>query len=145
MKCVLQRVKKARVSVEGEVRGEIGAGFLILLGVAKEDSRQTAEELAEEIVNLRVMEEEGKMNLSLADVEGEALVVSQFTLLADTSKGRRPSFQEAADPEKAEELYLWLVKSLKEKVSVETGVFGAYMNVSLVNDGPVTIVLDTED
>jgi D-aminoacyl-tRNA deacylase len=144
LRAVVQRVARARVLVGGEVRSEIGAGLCILLGVARGDDTATAERLAGRIGRLRIFEnEEGRFDRSLLDVGGAALVVSQFTLLADTAKGNRPSFTEAAPPEEAEPLYARFSEALRALgVEVETGVFGARMEVELVNDGPVTIVLD---
>ena len=145
MKAVLQRVKSASVTVEGEVVGRIGAGFLILLGVGETDERADMAYLLEKIPALRVfMDDQEKMNLSLLDTGGEALVVSQFTLYADTSRGRRPSFTLAAKPDKARAYYEEFVEGLKSRgVHTETGVFGAHMDVELVNDGPVTIILES--
>ena len=145
MRAVVQRVTDARVEVAGETVGEIGAGFLVLLGVARDDANTDADYLAEKIVNLRVFEDdEGKMNLSLLEAGGAMLAVSQFTLYGDTRKGRRPSFIEAADPVKANALYEHFVARARALgVNVETGVFQAMMKVSLVNDGPVTIMLDS--
>jgi D-tyrosyl-tRNA(Tyr) deacylase len=144
MKAVLQRVKQASVTVDREVMAEIGKGLLILLGIAPEDSMAVAEQLADKIVHLRIFEDEaGKMNLSLLDAGGAAIVVSQFTLYADTRKGRRPSFIGAAKPEVAEPLVESIAKMLEARgVPTQKGVFGAHMDVALVNDGPVTIVMD---
>lgn len=146
MRVVLQRVSRAKVTVGDEITGEIGRGLLVLLGVAVGDSETEADRLAEKIVNLRLFaDDEGKMNLSLLDVGGELLVVSQFTLLGDASRGRRPSYIRAAPPEKANALYEYFVKACRQVCSrVETGVFQAMMGVELVNDGPVTLILDTE-
>ena len=143
MRAVCQRVSEARVRVEGRVVGEVGAGLCILLGVARGDVPAEAERLAAKIARLRVFpDDEGRFDRSLVDVGGEALVVSQFTLLADTAKGNRPSFTEAAPPEEAEPLYERFCAALRKLgVPVEQGVFGARMAVELVNDGPVTIVL----
>ena len=145
MRALVQRVSQASVVVEGQVRGQIAAGFLILLGVASTDTPKEADWLAEKIANLRIFEDPaGKMNLSLIDVKGAALVVSQFTLYGDCRKGRRPSFVEAARPEQATALYEGFVARLKTVVTqVETGVFQTHMEVSLTNDGPVTLWLDT--
>ena len=143
MRAVVQRVSEARVLVEGEARGEIGAGLCVLLGVAGGDDAGLAERLAGKVARLRIFEnDEGKFDRSLLDVGGEALVVSQFTLIADTGKGNRPSFSAAAPPEVAEPLYESFCASLGALgVRVETGVFGARMRIELGNDGPVTIVL----
>jgi D-tyrosyl-tRNA(Tyr) deacylase len=145
MRIVLQRVGEASVTVEGESVSRIGPGLLLLVGVARGDTEAEADWLAEKISGLRIFnDEEGKMNLSVRDVGGEVLAVSQFTLLADTRKGKRPSFIGAAQPEEAEPLFDYFCERLRTAgVSpVETGVFGAMMDVALVNDGPVTIVLE---
>jgi len=144
MKAVVQRVTEARVRVRGEPVGETGRGLCVLLGVARGDGVAEAERLAERVARLRVFEDEdGRFNRSLLDVGGGALVVSQFTLLADTARGNRPSFSEAAPPQEAEPLYEAFCAALREHgVPVATGVFGARMEVELVNDGPVTIVLE---
>ncbi|MCO7137893.1 D-aminoacyl-tRNA deacylase [[Clostridium] leptum] len=147
MRAVLQRVTNASVTVDCETVGEIGKGFLILLGVTHGDTQAEAELLARKISGLRVFsDKQDRMNLSLLDIEGEALVVSQFTLYADCKKGRRPSFTDAAKPEEADQLYQTFVNLLLQHGirKVETGRFGADMKVSLLNDGPVTIVLDTD-
>jgi D-tyrosyl-tRNA(Tyr) deacylase len=145
MRAVIQRVSRASVKVDGETVGEIGRGLLVLLGVSVEDTEQDADFLAEKTLNLRIFEDdEGKMNLSLLDVEGELLVVSQFTLYGDARKGRRPSFIKAALPERANELYLHFAATAARSVrKVETGTFRAMMDVELVNEGPVTILLDS--
>ena len=147
MKACIQRVAHAEVRVDGKICGKIGTGMLILLGVAFDDSPQDSEVLVSKIVGLRIFDDaNGKMNLSLKDVQGEILVVSQFTLLADCRKGRRPSFTEAAPPEKAENFYENFVHRLqKEGISVQTGQFRAMMEVELVNDGPVTLWLDSRE
>ena len=144
MRAVVQRVSEAAVRVGGEVRGTIGPGLLVLLGVAAGDDAATAGRMAAKVARLRVFENvEGRFDRSLLDIGGAALVVSQFTLLADTTKGNRPSFTGAAPPEEAEPLYEAFCEELRGLgVSVETGIFGARMAVSLVNDGPVTIVLE---
>ncbi len=146
MRAVIQRVSSARVRVEGKIVGEIGKGFLVLLGVGKEDTEKDADWLAEKIVGLRVFEDEqGKFNLSLQEVGGEILIVSQFTLYGDCRKGRRPSFDHSAPPELAEKLYNYFVEKVKEKgVRVATGKFQALMEVELVNQGPVTLIIDTQ-
>lgn len=145
MRAVIQRVERASVSVEGEIRGQIGAGFLVLIGVEEGDGDADFRYIAEKVPNLRVFEDEqGKMNRSLLDVGGELLAVSQFTLLGDARGGRRPSFITAARPETADPMYERLVADWRARgIQVETGVFGAHMKVSLVNDGPVTILLDS--
>ncbi|MGI9056142.1 MAG: D-aminoacyl-tRNA deacylase [Pyrinomonadaceae bacterium] len=145
MRAVIQRVSRAKVSVDGEKSGEIGKGILVLLGVSREDSEKEANYLLEKILNLRIFEDEsGKMNLSLLDISGELLVVSQFTLYGDTRKGRRPSYIEAAAPEQANRLYEYFVAQAQYQLEkVETGRFQAMMDVELVNDGPVTILLDS--
>jgi D-tyrosyl-tRNA(Tyr) deacylase len=146
VRAVVQRVTSASVTVDGRVAGEIGAGLLVLLGVSRTDNPESAAYLAEKIANLRIFSDEaGKMNLSLVDIGGAALVVSQFTLYGDTRGGRRPSFIQAAPPEEASRLYNEFVQSMRALgVAVETGVFQAQMQVELVNDGPVTILLDSE-
>ena len=146
MRAVVQRVTSASVTVDGRVAGEIGAGLMVLLGVSRTDNPESATYLAEKIANLRIFSDEaGKMNLSLVDISGSALVVSQFTLYGDTRGGRRPSFIQAAPPEEASRLYDEFVRSMRALgVAVETGVFQAHMQVELVNDGPVTILLDSE-
>lgn len=145
MRAVIQRVERASVSVEGEIRGQIGTGFLVLIGVEEGDGDADFRYIAEKVPNLRVFEDEqGKMNRSLLDVGGELLAVSQFTLLGDARGGRRPSFITAARPETADPMYERLVADWRARgIRVETGVFGAHMKVSLVNDGPVTILLDS--
>ena len=147
MRAVVQRVSEASVTVDGQVVGAIGRGFLVLLGVTHTDGEAEALWLARKIAGLRIFEDEaGKFNLALAEVRGAALVVSQFTLYGDARKGRRPSFTDAARPEHAEPLCQRVVELLRaEGVPVETGVFGAMMAVQLVNDGPVTLWLDTSE
>jgi D-tyrosyl-tRNA(Tyr) deacylase len=146
MRAVVQRVSRAKVTFESETTGEIGLGLLVLLGVAGTDAKSDADYLVEKIVNLRIFEDaDDKMNLSLLDIKGELLVVSQFTLYGDTRRGRRPSFIDAAPPEKANELYQYFVQKARARVSkVGTGRFQAMMDVELVNEGPVTIILDSE-
>ena len=145
MRALIQRVSQAQVTVDGQVKGQISKGYLILLGICATDSQKEIDFLADKIVNLRIWEDQaGKMNLSLLDVAGAVLVVSQFTLYADCRKGRRPSFIEAARPEQAIPLYEAFVAKMRGLVGqVETGVFQAHMEVGLTNDGPVTIWLDT--
>lgn len=145
MRAVVQRVTSASVEVEGRIVAEIGEGLLVLLAVARDDTEKEAEYLADKITNLRIFnDEQGKMNRSLLDVGGAMLVVSQFTLYGDVRRGRRPSYTDAAEPEKANALYEYFVRLVRaENVRVETGVFQAMMKVSLINDGPVTILLDS--
>ena len=146
MRAVVQRVTRARVTVDAHVVGEIQTGMLVMLGVGREDSSESARYLADKIANLRIFADDaGKMNRSLLDVDGSALVVSQFTLYGDTRGGRRPSYIQAAPPEDANRLYEEFVRCLRSLgIRVETGVFQAHMEVELVNDGPVTILLDSE-
>jgi D-tyrosyl-tRNA(Tyr) deacylase len=146
MRAVVQRVKKAKVDVGGATVGEINQGFLVFLGVGQEDSERDAEYLANKIAHLRVFpDEKGLMNVSLAEIQGSVLVVSQFTLWGDCHKGRRPSFARAAPPEKAEALYEGFIGVLRGKgVSVATGKFQEMMDVHLINDGPVTLLLDSQ-
>jgi D-aminoacyl-tRNA deacylase len=145
MRIVVQRSKAASVMVEGETVGNISSGFVLLVGITHSDKQEDAVFLADKVANLRVFEDEaGKMNLSLLDVGGEVLSVSQFTLYGDCRKGRRPNFMEAARPDQAVELYDAFNQLLREKgIKVETGRFGAMMDVSLVNDGPVTLILES--
>lgn len=147
MKAVIQRVSEASVRVEGDVVGKIGPGLVILLGVSVEDSEDDVAYLAEKIPNLRIFnDDQGKMNRSLLEIGGQVLAISQFTLYGNTRKGRRPSFIEAALPEKAEPLYEMLMARWREEgIVVEQGVFGAEMLVSIHNDGPVTIILESKD
>ena len=146
MRVLLQRVKHASVEIDGELVGKIGAGLLLFLGVGNGDTRAEADFLADKCIGLRIFEEDGKMNVSLADVGGEILLVSQFTLYADARKGRRPSYTDAAPPAVSEPLYEYFAQRLRDAgVHVETGRFGADMKVSLLNDGPVTIMLEKEN
>lgn len=144
MKIVVQRVKNAKVEVENKLVGEIKKGFLVLLGITHTDTKENADYLVKKICNLRVFSDENdKMNLALKDIKGELLIVSQFTLYADCSKGNRPAFVEAARPEQAKELYEYFcLECEKNNIKVEKGMFGADMQVSLVNDGPVTIIIE---
>jgi D-tyrosyl-tRNA(Tyr) deacylase len=146
MRAVIQRVKRANVRVDGRLIGEIGPGLLVLAGVADKDTSESAEWMAEKIIHLRVFDdEEGKMNRTLAEAGGAVLCVSQFTLLGDCRKGRRPSYDRAATPETARSIYELLVAALRARgARVETGEFRAMMDVELVNDGPVTLLLDSE-
>ncbi|MED1865599.1 D-aminoacyl-tRNA deacylase [Fictibacillus nanhaiensis] len=146
MKVVLQRAKEAKVTVDSDVKGRIDKGLVLLVGVTHEDTEKDADYLAEKIVNLRIFEDENeKMNLSLKDTEGSILSISQFTLYGDTKKGRRPNFMDAAKPDHAITMYDYFNDKLKSLgVHVETGVFGAMMDVSFTNDGPVTLILDSK-
>ena len=145
MRAVIQRVSRAQVRVEGKIAGEIGKGLLVLLGVGQGDAVKEADYLLDKIINLRIFEDaNGKMNLSLLDVDGEFMVISQFTLYADCRKGRRPSFTDAGPPEEAQRLYDYFVAEAKNRrLKVATGIFQALMEVELVNLGPVTILLDS--
>ncbi len=144
MKLVVQRVKNAKVEVEGKIVGKIDKGFLVLLGVTHNDTREIADYLVKKICNLRVFEDEnGKMNLNIKQVEGELLIVSQFTLYGDCTEGNRPSFTNAAKPDLANELYEYFCNKCAENdINVEKGIFGADMKVNLLNDGPVTIIIE---
>jgi D-aminoacyl-tRNA deacylase len=146
MRIVVQRVRSAQVEVDGKMVGSIGPGALVLLGVTHGDDKSKAAWLASKLVNLRMFEDEqGKMNRSLIDIKGSALIVSQFTLYGDCSEGRRPSFTGAALPNVAEPLYEAFIEEVKKLgLPVATGIFGAYMQVSLVNDGPVTFIIDSK-
>ncbi len=147
MKIVIQRVLEAKVTIDGNIHGQIGKGYLLLIGISNDDTKEIADKMLEKTAKLRIFEDEnGKTNLSIADVGGEVLAVSQFTLYADCKKGNRPSFINAGKPEMAEELYLYMLEKCKELFGkVECGQFGADMKVSLVNDGPFTIVLDSNE
>ena len=146
MRAVLQRVKKSRFIVEGRLVGEINKGFNVLLGISKEDTIEDFKYIKDKIINLRVFEDENdKMNLSLLDIKGDILAISQFTLYGDCRKGRRPNFMNAMGGDEAKALYEEFVKMLKESgLKIETGEFGAHMNVEIENDGPVTILLDSK-
>jgi len=145
MKTVIQRVKEARVKIKNQIIGEINKGLLVLIGIKADDTEKDVKFLTEKILNLRIFpDKEKKMNLSLLDIQGEILIVSQFTLYGNCRKGRRPSFAQAAPPEIAEKLYEKFVKEIKKSgLKVKTGKFGAMMAVELINDGPVTIILET--
>ena len=144
MRLVVQRVLEAPVKAEGKTVGSIGKGFLVFVGVGRDDTRETADKYLKKLLGLRIFEDEnGKTNLSLKDVNGELLLVSQFTLYANCRKGNRPSFTEAGDPAKAEELYEYMIREASRTVpNVQQGIFGADMKVSLINDGPFTVILD---
>ncbi|HAJ73874.1 MAG TPA: D-tyrosyl-tRNA(Tyr) deacylase [Lachnospiraceae bacterium] len=144
MKFVIQRVTEAKVDIDGQTAGKIGRGFMVLIGIGKEDTKETADKYVKKMTSLRIFEDEnGKTNLSLADVGGQLLLISQFTLYANCKKGNRPSFIEAGAPDMSEELYEYIIKKAEEYVPVvERGKFGADMKVSLVNDGPFTVILE---
>lgn len=147
MRFVIQRVTRASVCVDRQVIGRIGKGYLVLVGVSREDTQEVADAMVKKMSNLRIFQDEnGKTNLSLGDVGGELLVISQFTLYADCRKGNRPSFTQAGEPEMAKALYEYIIEACKKTVAVvEQGEFGADMKVELVNDGPFTIILDSEE
>ncbi|MEF9922645.1 MAG: D-aminoacyl-tRNA deacylase [Anaerovoracaceae bacterium] len=144
MKFVIQRVTEASVEIDGKINGRIDKGFVVLIGVGKEDTKEIADKYVSKLIGLRIFEDQdGKTNLALKDVGGQLLLISQFTLYANCKKGNRPSFVDAGDPQTAEELYEYIVEKCKEEIQiVETGIFGADMKVSLVNDGPFTVVLE---
>ena len=144
MKAIIQRVKNASVTIDGEIYSQIKEGCLVLLGIDKTDKSENADKIAEKLVNLRIFEDEqGKMSKSVKDIGGELLIVSQFTICADLKKGNRPSFDNAMEPEKANKLYEYTVEQVRKfEIPVQTGVFGAHMEVSLLNNGPVTFVLE---
>lgn len=145
MKFLIQRVNKASVSVDGKVTGSIKKGFLVLIGIGKEDTNDDADRMVRKMIGLRIFaDENGKTNLSIKDIGGELLLVSQFTLYADCRKGNRPSFVKAGEPDMAEELYQYIIEKCKEEITVvEKGIFGADMSVVLENDGPFTVMLDS--
>ena len=147
MKLLIQRVKEAAVAVDGETIGQIGHGLLVFVGVADTDTKQIADKLVDKLTKLRIFDDEqGKTNLSAADVQGEFLIISQFTLYADCTKGRRPSFVNAMDPTSASKLYDYMNEHLRSlNIHTETGIFGSDMKVEIYNDGPVTIMLDSCD
>ena len=146
MKIIVQRVKEAQVSIEGQIHGQIKQGLLLLVGVGPEDRQEDLEYAVRKLVNMRIFSDaEGKMNLSIKDIGGEVLSISQFTLHADTKKGNRPAFVKAAPPEMASNFYDAFNLALQQEVPTRTGIFGADMQVELVNDGPVTIILDTKN
>ncbi len=146
MKAVVQRAETAEVSVDGEVCGKIGRGFLVLLGVERGDTLADADYIAAKLLKLRIFEDEnGKMNLNLAQVGGELLIISQFTLITDIPVGNRPFFGNAEEPQRANEMYEYVCKKTGAEVRTERGVFGAHMKVHLINDGPVTIIINSRD
>ena len=146
MRCVIQRVTEASVTIDGEISGKIGKGYLVLIGVADTDTKEIADKMIRKMIGLRIFEDEqGKTNLSLADVDGGLLLVSQFTLYANCKRGNRPSFIEAGKPDMANEMYEYIIEKCRESVDeVQTGEFGADMKVQLLNDGPFTILLDSD-
>ena len=147
MRFVIQRVSSASVTIDGKVSGEIGKGFVVLIGIGEDDTKEIADKLLHKLLNMRIFEDEnGKTNLALKDVSGELLMISQFTLYANCKKGNRPSFIKAGNPELANNLYEYIIAKCKEEIpDVQTGIFGADMKISLINDGPFTILLDSED
>lgn len=146
MRFLVQRVSKAKVVVDNEIVGKIEKGFMTLIGIKEGDTKKEADKLIKKMLKLRIFEDEnGKMNLNIKQVDGKILAISQFTLYADTRKGNRPSFINAAKPEEAEELYEYIINELSKEINVEKGVFGAHMDVDFVNDGPVTILLEEEN
>lgn len=147
MRFVIQRVKNSKVTINNEIRGQIGKGFMVLIGVSNDDTTETADKMIRKMLNLRIFEDEnGKTNLGLKDVDGSLLLISQFTLYADCRKGNRPSFINAGAPDMAKELYEYIIARCKESIDiVEQGEFGADMKVELLNDGPFTILLDSDD
>lgn len=147
MRLVIQRVSEASVEIEGRINGKIDEGFMVLVGITNDDNKEVVEKMADKLIHLRIFEDENeKLNLSLMDVKGEILSISQFTLYANCKKGRRPSFLDAAKPDLSKPLYEYFNEYLTKKgVHVETGIFGAMMNVSLINDGPTTIILDSKE
>ena len=147
MRFVIQRVTEASVTIDGKVKGSIGKGFMVLIGVGESDTKEVADKMVKKLIGMRIFADENdKTNLSLADVGGSLLLISQFTLYADCKKGNRPSFVKAGSPEMATELYEYIIEECKKQVAdVQTGEFGADMTVSLVNDGPFTIILNSEE
>lgn len=147
MKFVIQRVTNASCRVDDQITGQINRGFLVFIGVSDEDTTEIADKMTKKLLGLRIFEDEnGKTNLALKDVEGELLLISQFTLYADCKKGNRPSFIRAGKPDAAEEMYQYIIKKCKEEIPVvECGIFGADMKISLLNDGPFTIILDSDE
>ena len=146
MRCVIQRVMNSKVTIDGKIRGQIGNGFMVLIGVGEGDTVETADKMIHKMINLRIFEDEnGKTNLGLKDVSGSLLIISQFTLYADCKRGNRPSFVKAGDPDMAKSLYEYIISKCKNEIEVvEQGEFGADMKVELVNDGPFTVLLDSD-
>lgn len=147
MRFIIQRVTNSKVSIDGHVRGEIGKGFMVLIGVADSDTTEIADKMIRKMINLRIFEDEnGKTNLGIKDVNGSLLLISQFTLYADCRKGNRPSFIKAGAPDMAKHLYEYIIQKCKEEIDiVEQGEFGADMKVELLNDGPFTVLLDSDE
>lgn len=147
MRFVIQRVMNSKVTIDGKIRGQIGKGFMVLIGVGEGDTVETADKIIHKMINLRIFEDEnGKTNLGLKDVSGSLLLISQFTLYADCKRGNRPSFVKAGDPDKAKSLYEYIISKCKNEIEVvEQGEFGADMKVELVNDGPFTVLLDSDE
>ena len=146
MKFVVQRVREASVAVDGKTIGQIGHGFLVLIGVSATDTKEIADKMVKKLLGLRIFDDENdKINLSLTDVGGELLLISQFTLYANCKKGYRPSFTDAGAPDMANEMYEYIISKCREQFHVETGEFGADMKVSLLNDGPFTVILDSDE
>ena len=147
MRFVIQRVKHASVTIDGTVTGKIGKGYLVLIGIAEDDTREIADKMIKKLINLRIFEDEnGKTNISISDVEGQLLLVSQFTLYADCKKGNRPSFTRAGSPDMANTMYEYIISECRQQIPVvQTGSFGADMKVELLNDGPFTILLDSAE
>ena len=147
MKFVIQRVAHASVTVDGEICGKIKKGFMVLIGVGKDDDEATADKMVSKLINMRIFEDEnGKTNLALKDIGGQLLLISQFTLYANCKKGNRPSFTDAGSPDKANALYEYIISKCREEIEVvEKGIFGAEMKVELLNDGPFTVLLDSDE
>ena len=147
MRFVIQRVSSASVTIDGKVRGEIGKGFVVLIGIGEDDTKEIADKLLHKLLNMRIFEDEnGKTNLALKDVSGELLMISQFTLYANCKKGNRPSFTNAGKPDMAKQMYEYIIDQCKKEIPVvEQGIFGADMKISLLNDGPFTIILDSAE
>ncbi len=147
MRFLIQRVSEASVSVDGKIAGQIGKGFLVFVGVSGSDTEETADKMVRKLMGLRIFEDEnGKTNLDMKSVDGSLLIISQFTLYADCRKGNRPSFVNAGDPQKAESLYRYIIEKCRQEIRiVEEGIFGANMKVSLLNDGPFTVILDSDE